>query len=92
MEAGAARVRSRTKARNDQVSVKWGFTDAQMGVFRAWFDNATTGITRGSAWFTVTLDIGSGAATSVEARFVGTFKATKPAALHWDVTAKLEIR
>lgn len=92
MEVGAARVRSRTKARNDQVSVKWGFTDAQMGVFRAWFDDAATGVARGSSWFTVTLDIGNASVASVEARFVGVFKATKPAALHWDVTAKLEIR
>lgn len=92
MEAGAARVRRRTRARNDRVTVVWGFTDAQMAVFRAWFDDETTGIAGGAAWFTVTLDIGTGSVVSVEARFSGIWQATKPARLHWDVTATLEVR
>lgn len=92
MEVGAPRSRRRTRARNDQVSCTWGFTDAQMAVFRAWFDDDATGISGGASWFSIVLDVGTGSAVSVEARFVGIFKATKPAALHWDVSAKLEVR
>ena len=50
MEAGLPRVRRRSAARNDQVSVAWRFTDAQMATFRAWFDGDCA---NGASWFTV---------------------------------------
>lgn len=92
MESGAGRTRRRTRARNDRVTVAWGFTEAQMAVFRAWFDDETTGIAGGASWFSVTLEVGTGGAVAVEARFVKMWKASKPAAMHWDVSAQLEIR
>ena len=39
MEVGAARSRRITRARNDQVSVAWSLTDAQMAIFRDWFED-----------------------------------------------------
>lgn len=49
MEAGAARVRRRSRARLDMIDVSWKFTDAQMAVFREWFDNSNTVEASGTA-------------------------------------------
>lgn len=49
MESGAARVRRRSRARLDLVDVAWKFTDAQMAVFREWFDNSNTAEASGTA-------------------------------------------
>lgn len=88
MEVGAARVRRRTAARNDQVSAVWRLTDAEMDVFRAWWDSAGAG-----AWFTgLSLALGDGGLTAVEARFVGTWQASVLPGLNWDVSARLEVR
>lgn len=93
MEVGAARVRRRTRARNDRIDVRWLLTDAQMAAFRAWFDDDATGVSGGSAWFYIRLNIGTGGMQTVEARFVNGFKRgdfTPPDT--WQVTAQLEIR
>ena len=92
MEGGLARVRRRTTARNDKVSVNWRMTDAQMAIFRAWFEDASTGISGGAGWFTVSLAIGTTGVVSVEARFIGPFKASNITALIWSVAAELEVR
>ncbi len=59
MEAGAARVRRRSRARLDMIDVSWKFTDAQMAVFREWFDNSNTveasGTAQAGAASTITL-------------------------------------
>ncbi|MFZ5917048.1 MAG: phage head spike fiber domain-containing protein [Chloroflexota bacterium] len=39
METGTARVRRRTTARDDRLSVSWRFTDAEMRLFRAWYES-----------------------------------------------------
>lgn len=92
MEAGAARSRRRTLARNDRVDVGWIFTDAEMALFRAWFDDPLNG-NGGSVWFTVDLALGTGGIVSATARFAGVWKATLlSSGLIWSVTATLEIR
>lgn len=89
MEVGTARSRRRTASRNDQITVNWLFTDAQMAVFRAFFDGDADG---GSAWFSVDLAFGDAGLRNREARFIGPWQATPTGGLNWDVTAKLETR
>lgn len=91
MEIGAARSRRISRARNDRVSVVWKMTDAQLTTFRTWFDNDAQAA-GGSAWFSVTLAIGTGGLKSVEARFVGSYKAEPLPGLNWQVSATLEVR
>lgn len=91
MESGAARTRRRTSARNDKLSAKWIFTDAQMAIFRTWFDNAAE-CAGGASWFTVTLARGTTGLVSLEARFVGPFQAPVLSGLNWNVSAELELR
>lgn len=95
MEVGLARVRRRTSARNDQLSVVWMMTDAQMTTFRAWFDGTGTDDAQGgTAWFNgLSLATGDGGLTQPDCRFIGPFSATLLAGnLIWSVTAKLEVR
>lgn len=91
MEVGAARTRRRTFARNDMISVVWLFTDAQMALFRAWFDDPNNAA-GGNSWFTVDLAYGDRGLRSREARFNGEWTATPTGGLNWEVTAKLETR
>lgn len=92
MEVGASRVRRRTSARNDKADVKWQMSDAQYVIFRAWFDDGTTGAAGGASWFAVNLPVGAGGLTSITAKFDGPFKAMYQSSTHWIVTAKLELR
>lgn len=87
MEAGAARVRRRTFARNDVVDVAFIFTGGEFAAFRTWFEGDAGG---GSAWFDMPLDVGAGMATE-EVRFKGAWKSQR-VQLHWRVTAQLEVR
>jgi len=91
MEAGAARARRRTTTRNDKVNVLWVMTDAQLAIFRTWFDNAAEAV-GGASWFTISLPIGTTGLVSCTARFVGAFKVDHIAGLNWSVTAELELR
>lgn len=91
MEAGAARSRRRTYARDDRVSVGWLLTDAQMDTFRAWFDDDAEAA-GGSAWFYISLPLGDGGLTLVEARFVGMYRHAIVGVMDWSVTAQLEVR
>lgn len=91
MEVGAARSRRQTKARNDRVNVAWSLSDAQMDIFRTWFENDAEAA-GGSAWFTITLRIGNTGATSQEARFIGAYRAQPVGAQRWMVSAQLEVR
>jgi hypothetical protein len=93
MEAGAARVRRRTRARNDQVNASWLLTEDQLAILREWFDDDVDGIAGGSAWFAVNLPVGSGTRrAAVEARFIGPISQAVPAGLLWRVSATLETR
>lgn len=91
MEVGGQRVRRRTKARNDRVDLSWCFSDSQMATFRAWFEDDTTGVSGGSSWFDIKLNIGLGGMTDEEARFTSVWKATRDNQV-WKVTANVEIR
>lgn len=68
MESGAARVRRRSRARLDMLDVSWKFTDAQMAIFREWFDNSGTAEAAGTAQDGSALHSGTaqaGAASSI---------------------------
>lgn len=91
MEVGAARVRRRSLDRLDEVSLQWTLTDAQMDTLRTWFDDNAGGA-GGSAWFLMRLRIGTGGIVEVEARFIGTYRASLVSATVWNVTAQLEVR
>lgn len=91
MEFGAARARRRSYARNDRISVGWVLTDAQMDIFRTWFENDAEAA-GGAAWFAVNLRIGNTGSTAQEARFVGAFQANLLKADRWSVSAQWEVR
>lgn len=91
MEGGAPRVRRRTSARNDHVSVVWVMSDAQLAIFRAWFDDASQAA-GGASWFTIHLAIGTTGLVSTTARFVNAYKVSHLNMLNWTVAADLEIR
>lgn len=91
MEGGAPRVRRRTAARNDHVSVVWVMTDAQLAIFRSWFDDASQAA-GGASWFTINLAIGTTGLVATTARFVNAYKISALEALNWSVSADLEIR
>jgi hypothetical protein len=91
MEVGAARTRRRTFARNDRVTVEWIFTDAEMAVFRAWFDD-TSGAAGGGAWFSMSLALGTGGIHTVDTKFFNGYEHNLLAALEWHVSAQLEVR
>jgi len=88
MEVGSSRVRRRTFARADRISLRWWFTDTQMAVFRSWFDQQAAG-----AWFSgLPLATGDGEVVATEARFVGAFTQSLLPSLKWEVSAELELR
>ena len=87
LEVGAPRVRRRTAARNDRITLSWVMTAAQFAEFRTWFDTEAAG---GAAWFT-----GSGVllgdAPATETRFAQIWTAEPQGAI-WRVSAELEAR
>ena len=91
MEVGAARVRRRTSSRNDLIDVSWIMSASQFATFRAWFEDSTTGISGGSSWFNMSLDVGDGSITAEEVRFKGPWKASRDSSV-WRVTAQIEVR
>lgn len=91
MEFGAARVRRRSKVRNDKLAVSWIFNAAQMAIFRAWFESDTQ-CAGGAAWFDIVVNTGDGATTSKVCRFSGPWKASLVGANFWIVSATLEVR
>lgn len=92
MESGNARVRRRSAARVDTVDAGWLFSQSQMLIFRAWFENNSTGAAGGAAWFSIDLPTGTGAVASISARFSGAFSAVLVSSTTWKVSAKLETR
>lgn len=91
MDVGSARVRRRTRARNDRLSLTWVLKDAQMAVFRAWFDDSTEA-DGGTAWVALALPIGDGGSSNIEFRFIGPYRAPASGGLIWTVTAEVEVR
>lgn len=91
MEFGAPRSRRRTAARNDKVTLNWQMEDAQVAIFRTWFDNPAEAA-GGSAWFTHSLPIGNGGYTTQESRFVGPYKISHIGGTLYSVSAEVEVR
>jgi len=91
MDVGAARVRRRTRARNDRLSLTWVLTDAQMAIYRAWFDSSAEA-DGGTAWVALALHIGDGGLSNVEFKFIGPYQASASGGLIWTVTADVEVR
>lgn len=91
MEAGAARSRRLSSARNDKIPVAWIMTDGQLAIFRTWFDDPAQA-NGGAAWFTTRLSIGTGGVVVVDARFVGPWQSANQGGMVWVVSAELEIR
>lgn len=91
MEIGAQRVRRITAARVSMLNVQWSMTDAQMAIFRDWFDDPT-GAAGGAAWFTISLLMGNGGFETVTARFSGIWKTGYEPHLQWSAQATLEVR
>lgn len=91
MEVGASRKRRISKSRDDRVNVEWTFTDAQMAIFRTWFDDDAEAA-GGSAWFSMDLYIGESGITTQEACFNGIWKSSLLGGVNWVVTATLEVR
>ena len=89
MESGAGRARRRTLARNDRVTLGWTFSDAQMATFRTWLDADAAG---GANWFTVRLLLGTGGATTVDARFTKVPQFAFNGNKVWSVSAEVEVR
>ena len=93
MEGGNIRARRRSTARLDKIPCAWMFTDAQLTIFRSWYDDSATGINGGASWFTIDLAVGSTGLDVVEARFTGIWQAQPVSGLlFWEVTATLEVR
>lgn len=90
MEVGAPRVRRRTLARLDRVSVRWILTDAEMAIFRAWFQDPGQAA-GGAGWFDLDLALGLGGIQSYEARIVQ-WQAPLRRGLRWELSAQLEVR
>jgi hypothetical protein len=91
METGSARVRRRTRARNDLMDISFMFSDEQFQAFREWFEDDVTGISGGASWFFITLPIGKGGPTTEEVRFKAAWKAGKVGQC-WRVSAQVEVR
>lgn len=87
MEAGAPRQRKRFTAVPHNLSLSWRFTAAQMADFRTFFN---TTINRGTDWFTMTLDAGSGL-TSYDVRFVAPYESTLLSGVNWAVSGQVEV-
>ena len=91
MEFGPARARRRSMAKNDKLGVSWLFNDAQMAIFRAWYDSDTDA-GGGANWFDVSVKTGEGGISAKVCRFSGIWNATLQSGGFWLVTASLEVR
>lgn len=93
MESGAARVRRRQTAAPDTAGLRFLLTEAQMQIFRAFWDSAS-GFSGGAAWVVVPIRDGrtSGVANKECRPLTGDYKAALVSASAWSVEFKVEIR
>ena len=91
MEGGAARVRRRYTSAPDTVSLKFIFDQAQMEIFRAFWDDE---LLQGAAWAYMPVKTGrvSGMETKECRPSTGKFKAVPAGARHWYVEFQVEVR
>lgn len=90
MDSGPARVRRRFTAAPDMLSASWKFTEAQMAIFRTFFEADAQ---HGAAWFDLSLKDGRAAgAVTREVRFASPWRAAWIPGFGWHVSATLEAR
>jgi len=89
MEVGSPRVRRRSMARYDNLSLKWLLTNAEFMTFREWFDGVAEG---GAVWFPLAINDGYGLLAVRDVRFVGPWSSSLIPGNYWDVSAKVEVR
>lgn len=91
MDAGSARVRRRNTATPDHVSLRFMLTEAQMAIFRAFWESD---FMSGAAWVYMPIKDGRTASvSSKECRPVsGAFKSLMASATHWAVEFQVEVR
>ena len=89
MEKGAPRTRRTTKTRLDACQFSVNMSDAQMAIFRAWWDDDADG---GNAWITISLWTGDGGASTVEAKFKGPWQTNIVGNHRWLVSGTVEVR
>jgi hypothetical protein len=91
MDGGNTKARRTTSVRFDKVTGTIRITDAQMAIFRTWFDNAAEA-NAGQGWFTISLMVGTTGLVTVEARFASIWQASIVGYKNWDVSLPLEVR
>lgn len=89
MEVGSPRVRRRTLADLDHVSLSWNFSASDMQAFRDWFRDDIAG---GSSWFDLQVNLGNGGLETRACRFVEVWKSRPLGGGFFNVTAKVEVR
>lgn len=91
MEGGAARVRRRSTANPDNITLKYLLSATQMATFRTLWETEFMG---GSAW--VVLPILTGRTANLESKACrpadGSFRAVPISASQWSVELKVEVR
>ena len=91
MDGGSPRVRRRSTASPDHVSLRFVFDVAQMAIFRAFWESD---FLNGAAWVNMPIKDGrTPGMVSKECRPVsGAFKASPISASHWMVDFQVEVR
>ena len=92
-QPGHARVRRVTQAQTGQRTIAMRLTDAQFTALRTWF-YSSTGAAGGSAWFTMSIAIGTGGLVTKECRFLTGRIDDKllQKNLIWEITLPIEYR
>lgn len=88
MESGIARRRRRFRAVPHEVPASFVLAGDQMTQFLDFFENT---LNRGSATFSMILDLGRGAQNYTQVSFKDGYKSKKLSQDLWQVTSKLEV-
>lgn len=89
MDAGAARQRLRYGDTPDTLTLSWRFKPVEMDAFKLFWQ---TDINRGTDWFLMNLNIGSGVLV-YEVRIIGgDFEYQLLPGFNWQVNTKVEVR
>lgn len=90
MESGPARVRRRYTSAPDSITLRWVFTEAQMVIFRAFYESD---FQQGAAWVFMPIKDGRTAGmVSRECRPTSPFKAEYSGRDVWVVEMPVEVR
>lgn len=91
MEGGPARVRRRSTAAPDHITLRFQFDEAQMAIFRDFWEND---FLNGAAWCDVPLKDGRAPGPALHAcrPLAGKFKASPISQTYWLVEFQVEVR